>query len=129
MDQIAEKLTHRSIVLILSDFFDDPQSIEQGLRHLRYRKHEVMAFQILDPQEIDFPFDDVTLFKGMEEAGELLTEPRALRQGYMEQLEQFTQRIKKTCRGMGVDFHRFNTAEPLDVTLSQFLALRAATMK
>jgi uncharacterized protein (DUF58 family) len=79
--------------------------------------------------EIDFSFEDVTLFKGMEEMGDLLTEPRALRQGYLEQLEIFTEQLKKLCRGMNIDYHRMNTGEPLDVTLSGFLANRAATIK
>ena len=74
LEQLAEKLTHRSLVVILSDFFDELPAIQKGLRHLRYRKHEVLAFQLLDPAEIEFPFEDVTMFKGMEAAGELLTE-------------------------------------------------------
>src|SRR3954447_2504612 len=83
LDQLAEKLTHRSLIVILSDFFDDMAGIQQGLRHLRYKKHELMVFQVLDPMEVEFPFEDVTLFKGMEEMGDLLTEPRALRDGYL----------------------------------------------
>lgn len=129
LDQIAEKLTHRSLLVILSDFFDDIESIKQGLRHLRYKKHEVMVFQILDPTEIEFPFEDVTLFKGMEELGELLTEPRALRDGYLEQLRLFTEDLKKLSRGMNVDFNRFSSGDQLDVALSQFLATRSASMK
>jgi len=129
LDQIAEKLTHRSLIVILSDFFDDIASIQQGLRHLRYKKHELMAFQVLDPQEVEFPFEDVTLFKGLEEMGELLTEPRALRDGYLEQLGSFTEQLKKMCRGMHIDFTRMNSAESLDVALSGFLATRSASMK
>ena len=129
LDQLAEKLTHRSLIVLLSDFFDDPANIRQGLRHLRYKKHELMVFQVLDPTEIDFPFEDVTLFKGLEELGELLTEPRALRQGYLEQLSSFTDELKKMCRSMHVDFVRMNSSEPLDVTLSGFLATRSASMK
>jgi uncharacterized protein (DUF58 family) len=129
LDQIAEKLTHRSLIVILSDFFDDLDGINQGLRHLRYKKHEIMVFQILDPAEISFPFEDVTLFKGLEDSGQLLTEPRALRDGYLEQLRSFTDGLKKLCRGMNIDFQRFNTGDSLDVPLSQFLATRSATMK
>jgi uncharacterized protein (DUF58 family) len=129
LDQLAEKLTHRSLLVILSDFFDDTDSIRQGLRHLRYKKHEIMAFQILDPTEIEFPFEEVTLFKGMEELGELLTEPRSLREGYLEQLRLFTDNLKKISRGMNIDFQRFNTSDSLDVALSQFLATRSASMK
>jgi uncharacterized protein (DUF58 family) len=129
LDQIAERLTHRSLIVILSDFFDSLDSIKKGLRHLRYKKHELMMFQILDPQEVEFPFEDVTLFKGMEELGELLTEPRALREGYLEQLNGFTEQLKKTCRGMGIDYKRMNSGEALDVALSGFLATRAASIK
>jgi uncharacterized protein (DUF58 family) len=129
LDQLAEKLHHRSLIVILSDFFDDIESIKKGLRHLRYKRHELMVFQLLDPTEIEFPFEDVTLFKGMEEMGELLTEPRALREGYLEQLSMFTEQLKKTCRGMNIDYTRINTKDPLDVTLSGFLAARAATIK
>lgn len=129
LDQLAEKLTHRSLIVVLSDFFDDLASIQQGLRHLRYKKHEIMVFQVLDPMEIEFPFEDVTLFKGMEELGELLTEPRALREGYLEQLNQFTEELKRMCRGMHIDFVRMSSADSLDVSLSNFLATRSATMK
>jgi uncharacterized protein (DUF58 family) len=129
LDQLAEKLTHRSVIVILSDFFDDIGSLKKGLRHLRYKKHEVIAFQVLDPAEIEFPFEDVTLFKGLEEAGELLTEPQALRAGYLEQLRLFTEELKKLARGMNIDFTRMNTGEPLDVALSTFLATRAASIK
>src|SRR3954453_4699594 len=129
LDQIAEKLNHRSLIVLLSDFFDDIDSIKQGLRHLRYKKHEVLAFQILDPAEIEFPFEDTTLFKGLEEAGELLTDPRALREAYISELARFTADLQKTCRGMHIDFVRMNSGEPLDVALSGFLATRAASIK
>jgi uncharacterized protein (DUF58 family) len=129
LDQLAEKLTHRSVLVLISDFFDDIESIKKGLRHLRYKKHEVMAFQILDPAEISFPFEEATLFKGLEGMGELLTEPRALREGYLKQLELFTEELQKTFRGMHADFVRLSSGDPLDVSLSSFLAQRAATMK
>src|SRR5215211_6617848 len=129
LDQIAEKLHHRSLIVLLSDFFDDVDGIKKGLRHLRYKKHEVMAFQVLDPTEIEFPFEDVTLFKGLEQMGELLTEPRALREGYLEQLNGFTEELKKMCRSMHIDFTRMNSSDPLDVTLSGFLATRSASIK
>ena len=129
LDQLAEKLHHRSVILLLSDFFDDIDNLKKGLRHLRYKKHEVIAFQILDPAEIDFPFDETTLFKGLEESGELLTEPRALKEAYQAELRGFTEQMQKVCRGMHVDFNRMNSGEPLDVALSGFLATRAASIK
>ncbi len=129
LDQLAEKLNHRSLIVLLSDFFDDVGHLKAGLRHLRYKKHEVIAFQILDPAEITFPFEDVTLFKGLEEAGDLLTEPRSLRQAYLDQLAAHTDDLRKLCRGLKVDFNRVDTGEPLDVVLSGYLATRAASIK
>jgi uncharacterized protein (DUF58 family) len=129
LDQLAEKLTHRSLIVILSDLFDDLEGLKKGLRHLRYKKHEMIVFQILDPAEIEFPFEDVTLFKGLEEAGQLLTEPRSLRDAYIEQLKTFTDDLQRICRGMQIDFQRMNSGEMLDVSLSKFLATRAASMK
>jgi uncharacterized protein (DUF58 family) len=129
LDQLAEKLTHRSLVVVLSDFFDDMDSVQQGLRHLRYRKHEVIAFQVLDPMEVEFPFQDVTLFKGLEEMGQLLTEPQSLRQGYLAELSAFTTQLKKMCRGVHIDFTQLNSGQPLDVALSGFLAVRAASIR
>jgi uncharacterized protein (DUF58 family) len=88
-----------------------------------------MAFQLLDPAEVAFPFDETTLFKGLEEMGELLTEPRALREGYLEQLRIHTESLKKLCRGMNIDFVRMSSGDPLDVALSSFLAVRESTIK
>lgn len=129
LDQAAEKLTHRSLIVVLSDFFDDLQQVERGLRHLRHRRHEVIVFQLLDPNELNFPFEDPTRFLGLEATGDLLTDPQALRQSYLQQLEQATQALQKSCRSMRIDFARMNTGDLLDVSLSSFLATRAATMR
>lgn len=129
LDQTAEKLSHRSLIVILSDFFDDFAQIQRGLRHLRHRRHEVIAMQILDPNEITFPFDDPTRFEGLEATGQLLTDPRSLRESYLENLRTATQNIQKSCRAMHIDFSRMDSGEPLDVALSTLLATRAATMR
>jgi uncharacterized protein (DUF58 family) len=129
LNQLAEKLTHRSVIVIISDFFDDLSELKKGLRQLRYKKHEVMAFQTLDPAELTFPFKDVTLFRGLEDSGQLLTDPKSLRESYLHQLKLFTEDLKKMCRGMQIDFTQLNTAEPLDVSLSAYLANRSASIR
>jgi uncharacterized protein (DUF58 family) len=129
LEQTAEKLRHRSLVVILSDFFDDLAQVQRGLRYIRHQRHEVVAFQVLDPNELTFPFDDPTRFEGLEEAGELLTDPKALRESYLEQLNKATELLKSNCRGMRIDFSQMNTGEPLDISLSNFLAARAATIR
>ena len=129
LQQVAAKVTGRSVVIVLSDFFDDADQVERGLRMLRAAKHEVLALQVMDPQELAFPFEDVTMFDGLESAGELLTEPRALRDAYLEQVRLHREDLAKRCRRMDVDFRTFDTAEPLDVALSTFLSERADRLR
>ena len=79
---LAERIKKRGLVVILSDLFDDVPSLMLGLKHLRHRRHEVLVLQMVDPAEQDFPFQDPTLFKGLEGLPEQLTEPRSLRKAY-----------------------------------------------
>lgn len=124
LDQITEQIAHRSLVFVISDFFDDLAAITRGLKHLRHRKHEVVAIQVMDHQELEFKFDDVTLFKGMEQLGELLVEPTALRDAYVEQMTAATAALATACRKLGVDYHRLDSSDPLDVQLHAVLGVR-----
>lgn len=128
LDQVAEQIGRRSLIILISDFFDDLPSLARGLRHLRYRKHEVVALQVLDSQELSFPFEDVTLFKGLEAFGDLLVEPQALKKAYLAQLEAQTGELKKACRALRIDHHQFDSGKPLDAQLSAFLAGRMSTL-
>ena len=124
LEQLARKTGQKSLVVILSDFFDDARSLERGLKALRFRKHDVVCLQLLDPQEIEFPFQDVTMFKGMEESGELLTEPQALRRGYLAALAEHTEEMERACRRIDTDFYRFDTGESIGAPLGVFLGGR-----
>ncbi|MEM8873721.1 MAG: DUF58 domain-containing protein [Planctomycetota bacterium] len=129
LEQVTGKLTGRSVVVVLSDFFDDLDAIQKGFRMLRHKGHEVLALQVMDPQEVKFPFEDVTMFEGLEEAGELLAEPRALRDAYLQQMQEHTDELAHRCRRMGIDFERFDSGEPLDVAISTFLARRSDRLR
>ncbi|HVX83860.1 MAG TPA: DUF58 domain-containing protein [Phycisphaerae bacterium] len=129
LDEIAEQLTHRSLIVLISDLFDDPKNIVKGIQHLRYRRHDLILLQILDHDELNFPFDTTTLFKGLEDMGELVVEPRALREAYLEEVKMHTEYLRNECHKMHVDYVQVDTSLPLDVTLPGFLATRAARMK
>jgi uncharacterized protein (DUF58 family) len=129
LDEIAEQLHHRSLIVLISDLFDDPKSIIKGIQHLRYRRHDLILLQVLDHDEMHFPFDSTTLFKGLEETGELIVEPRALRQAYLEEFQRHSQILRDECHKLHVDYVQVDTSLPLDVTLPGFLADRAARMK
>jgi uncharacterized protein (DUF58 family) len=129
LEQLAGKIKGRSLVIVLSDLFDEPDAIERGLKALRFRNHDVVCLQLLDPQERQFPFEDVTLFKGLESAGELLTEPQALRKGYLAAMADHAEAVAHACRRIDTDFFAFDTGEPLDGPLGVFLAGRAARQR
>lgn len=129
LNEIAEQMRHRSLIVLISDMFDDPANIIKGIQHLRYCRHDIILLQVLDHDELTFPFDQTTLFKGMEEMGELIVEPRALREAYLEELKNHTEKIRQACHQMHIDYLQIDTSLPLDVTLPGFLATRAARMK
>jgi uncharacterized protein (DUF58 family) len=125
LHEIAGRARRRGLVMLFSDLFDDVPAIVAGLQHLRYDRHEVVVFHVLDPAEEDFPFEDATLFRGLELPAELLTDPRGLREGYLSELRAFRDELQRGCRGLNIDLVPLRTDQSLGVALARYLALRA----
>ena len=89
LHELAERIRKRGLVIIFSDLFDEPAELLLGLKHFRHRRHDVSVVQIIDPAEQDFPFEDPTLFKGMEQPIESLTEPRSIAKAYRTEFAAF----------------------------------------
>jgi uncharacterized protein (DUF58 family) len=121
---LAERWKKRGIVIVFSDLFDDVASILSGLKHFHHRRHEAILFHVLDPAELDFNFDRTTLFKGLEQLPEVLTDPRALRKAYRAEVQAFLQQLRRGCRGLRIDHVLLRTDQPLDVALSAYLSHR-----
>jgi len=121
---LAERFKKRGIVVILSDLFDDVDSMLAGLKHFRHRRHEVVLFHVLDPAELEFPFRQTTLFRGLEQLPNVLVEPRSLRKAYLREFDDFVHRVKKGCRAHQIDYVQMRTDQPLDLALSSYLASR-----
>lgn len=122
--ELAERFKKRGIVIVLSDLFDDVEAMLTGLKHFRHRRHEVILMHVLDPAELDFPFEQVTLFKGLEQLPEVLVEPRALRKAYLREFDGYVRRLKSGCRAQQIDYVQMRTDQPLALALSSYLALR-----
>lgn len=122
---LAERFKKRGVVVVLSDLFDEAPRVLAGLKHLRHRRHEVIVFHVLDPAELDFPFRETTLFKGLEGMPDVLTEPYALRRAYQAEINGFLDEMKKGCRMMDIDYVPLRTDWNLDAALSSYLASRA----
>ena len=110
--------------MVLSDMFDDLGSVLAGLKHLRYRRHEVVLMHVLDPAEIEFPFDRATLFVGLEEAGQVPADPPALRRAYLAEFGRYLRQLRAGCREQAIDYVLLRTDNPLDIALSNYLASR-----
>ena len=121
---LAERIKKRGLVIIVSDFFSDIEKTLLGLAHLKHKKHEVIVFHVLDRAEATFPFTDMTLFKGLEQKGDILAEAWSLKQGYLENFRKFEEEIKKGCRSKKIDYVQMLTDEPLDLKLSKYLTTR-----
>jgi uncharacterized protein (DUF58 family) len=121
---LAERIKRRSLIIVLSDLFDDPQQIMNGLQHFRHRKHEVIVFHIVDREELTFPFRESVVFEGMEEEGLLPAEPNALRREYLHLFESFVTALKRGCREMSMDYVQMPTDQPVDAALAQYLSNR-----
>jgi uncharacterized protein (DUF58 family) len=123
---LAERFKKRGVVVVLSDLFDEPSRVVTGLKHFRHRRHEVIVFHILDPAELEFPFRNTTLFKGLEGMPEILTDPYALKRAYQEELGTFLKDLEMGCRMVDIDYVPLRTDQSLDVPLSSYLASRSA---
>jgi uncharacterized protein (DUF58 family) len=126
---LAERITRRALIVILSDLFDDVPQMLAGLKHLRHKRHEVVIFHILDGAELDFPFQEATLFRGLELPAELLTEPRSLRQGYLNEVRKYIDDLQRGCREQNIDYVQLRTDTNLAVALSSYLGQRLARTK
>jgi uncharacterized protein (DUF58 family) len=128
-NDLAERFKKRGVVVVVSDLFDDVSRIMTGLKHFRHRRHEVIVFHILDPAEIEFPFRDTTLFKGLEGMSDILTDPHALKRAYQSELQSFLDELEKGCRMVDIDYVPMRTDQPLDIPLTSYLASRSARVR
>jgi uncharacterized protein (DUF58 family) len=121
---LAEQVRQRGLIVLISDLFVDTDTLAESLKHFRHRRHEVVVMHVMHRDELTFPFDSNTMFKGLEIDAQVLTEPRALRKAYLAELDKFTDRVRRTCSMAGIDYVPLSTADPLDAALSGYLAAR-----
>jgi uncharacterized protein (DUF58 family) len=124
LDEVAGRTGRRGIAFVFSDLLDDVPDVLAGLQHLRFQKHEVVLFHILDAAELDFPFRHTTLFKGLEELPEVLTDPQGVRDSYLKALGEHVAAIEAGCRAMEIDYVRLRTDADLGHDLAAYLQKR-----
>ena len=127
--QTAQEKSQKGMVVLVSDLFVPREGLFQGLRMLRKRGHDVLVLQVLDPEEVEFSYSGVTRFQGMEEAGQLVCDPRSLREGYLTAMQTFLHDIRRRCAAEGIDHETVRTDEHLDGVLRKYLNHRRQLMQ
>jgi uncharacterized protein (DUF58 family) len=123
--QFADQFKRRGLVVILSDCFDNVSELLRALRHFRHKRHEVLLFHILAPEELDFPFKKWTQFRNLENAGNrLLVDPQRLRKEYRQNFERFCRELRDSAGQAQVDYHMMRTDEPVERALGIYLTKR-----
>ena len=126
---LAEKIGRRALVIILSDLFTDPAALGDALQHLRYRKHDIAVFHLMDPQEISFEFDRPHRFVDMEDGSSLIAEPSLIADEYKAALQDFLRTIRAKCHDAAADYQLVTTDKPLEPLLREFLTARLPKSK
>lgn len=129
LHELASQLRQRGLVLLFSDLFDRPEEVLRGLREIASRGHDIVVFHVFDRDELEFPFERITLFEGLEQLPELLCDPKSLRDAYLAEIGAFAESIRKGCHGQRIDYVRLVNHQPLDVALTSYLSARSARAK
>ena len=117
----AERIRQRALVVILSDFFAPPEELQSAIQHLRFRKHDVAAFHLLDRQEIDFDFEKPARFVDLEGGESLLADPSLIARNYRNAVADYLRSIDSLVRNTGIDYHRVFLHESYEAALARFL--------
>ena len=121
---VAEKVKQRALIVVLSDLFCDPEALGEALQHLRYRKHDVALFHLLDRQEIDFAFDRPHRFVDLEDNSTLVAEPNLISEEYHNALNEYLTLVEAKAHDVQADYQRIVTDQDYEAILSDFLTNR-----
>ncbi|APZ92317.1 DUF58 domain-containing protein [Fuerstiella marisgermanici] len=124
LHQAAEKIAQRALVVIISDMFVDPEELRSCFQHLRFRKHDVAVFHLLEQSEIDFEFDRPVKFVDLEGAAPMLVDPTTIAKQYRAAVQTYLADLKKIVRDSAVDYHRVSIEENYAEVLARFLLAR-----
>ncbi|HAD60329.1 MAG TPA: DUF58 domain-containing protein [Planctomycetaceae bacterium] len=124
LHQAAEKIAQRALVVIISDLFIDPEELRSCFQHLRFRKHDVAVFHLLEQSEIDFEFDRPVRFVDLEGAAPMLVDPTTIAKQYRAAVQKYLEDMKKIIQDSAVDYHRVSIEEHYAEVLTRFLLAR-----
>lgn len=127
LHEMARRVQRKGIVIIISDFFDEESDVIEGIQHLRFAGHEVLGLQVLDNDEIEFPFTGLVEFEGLENLENFKTRPSEIKKTYLTEMEGFRERLRSGFERSECHFVTMDTSKPLDDALGGYLTFRKET--
>lgn len=124
LHSLAEKSGQRALVIVFSDFFADVEALMDSFQHMRFRKHDLAVFHMLDRQEVDFRFDRPVRFDDLESSYTMVTDPSVVRDGYVREVASYLDRMVRGSREFGVDYRKVLTDTDYEALLAGFLLER-----
>jgi uncharacterized protein (DUF58 family) len=121
---IAERIKRRGLIIIVSDLLDDPLKVLSGMKHLRYSKHEIIVFHIVDDQEVDFNFKGEYIFEDLENKHTIKADARYIQQEYLNQINKQHTFFKNSFYENHIDYIKIRTSEPIESSLTEYLLKR-----
>jgi uncharacterized protein (DUF58 family) len=125
LNELAERMRRREIVMIFSDFFGDIDELESAIHRMRYNKHEVVLFQIMHHDELAFEFDGMVKFVGLEIPDELLAQTDDLRRGYLQAVANFNEQLEQVCSRNGCERVLVDTSRDMGEMFVDYLNQRS----
>lgn len=124
LHQAAEKIAQRALIVIISDLFLDPETLKSCFQHLRYRKHDVAVFHLLEQNEIDFQFDRPVRFVDLEGAAPMLVDPTTIAKQYRAAVQEYLETLNQLMKDSVIDYRRVGIEQDLGEVLANFLLAR-----
>ena len=124
LNEIANKIFRRGLVIVISDLFDDQTSVIKALKHFRYKKNEVIVFQILDPLELSFLDGNPVTLVDVETKEELYSQPFVMKNSYRQKVNEFLEIYRRECLNNKIEFVTLTTKTPFDKALLSYLYKR-----
>jgi uncharacterized protein (DUF58 family) len=129
LQKMAEHFKRRGILLLISDFYDEPDAIFDAIKPLRFLGNDLIVFHVLDPQEIDFDYDEASAFEDLESGEQVPVVPQSFREQYRSLIREHINALTTRFAGQRIDYAVLNTAEPLDRALFSYLSSREKLMR
>ncbi len=129
LEKMAEHFKRRSIIVLVSDFYEDPSAVLEALKPLHFLGNDLIAFHVLDPAELDFTFEDASSFEDLESGEQIPVVPESFRDEYRKLIRGHIESLKTKFSEVRIDYMLANTAEPLDRSLFSYLSARERLMR